>query len=544
MTHAASIATDILAELRWRGLVHQTTDDAFLGPWLASGRRTLYAGFDPTADSLHVGSLMPLLMLRRFQRAGHRPIAVVGGATGMIGDPSGKSDERNLLSLDTLRANVAGMAEQMRSFLDFSGPAGALLVNNHDWMHGFSFLDFLRDVGKHFPVNVMLAKDSVRGRLERSDAGLSYTEFSYMLLQAYDFVHLSEQYGCELQVGGSDQWGNVTAGIDLARRLRSRQLHGLTCPLLTKSDGGKMGKTESGAIWLSPARTSPFKFYQYWINVEDADAGKCLRFLTDLDREEIESLDASRASDPGKRESQKRLAEALTLLVHGNTGVAAAQRATSVLFGAEITDLGDGQLREIFADVPSKELPLERLSAGLNIVERAGRIRPCQEQGGSAPHGRARRRLCQQSPCRRRRQAAWRWRLGRRALARASLGEEKLRVAAIQGLTRRVFQQQGGAMIVGVPKEIKRDEYRVAMLPVGVEELTRRASGAGRGKRWARLGHHRRSLSARRRRARVFGPGAICPERHDRQGQGAASGRVAHDATRPDHVYLFPFRRR
>jgi len=365
----ATVVSDILADLRWRGLVHQTTDDAHLGEWLGAASRTVYAGFDPTADSMHVGSLMPLMMLRRFQRAGHRPIAVVGGATGMIGDPSGKSDERNLLSVETLETNVAAMAEQMRAFLDFSGPRGALLVNNYDWMRGFSYLEFLRDIGKHFPVNVMLAKDSVRGRLERSDSGISYTEFSYMLLQAYDFVYLNDKHGCELQVGGSDQWGNVTAGIDLARRLRSKQLYGLTCPLLTKSDGGKMGKTESGAIWLSAARTSPFKFYQYWINVEDADAGKCLRFLTELGREEIEALDTARAADAGKRESQRRLAEELTRLVHGERGLAAAQRATAVLFGAEIADLTDSQLLEIFADVPSRSLPLERLSAGLNIVD-------------------------------------------------------------------------------------------------------------------------------------------------------------------------------
>ena len=295
---------DIAADLRWRGLIQQTTDEAQWPGWLMAAPRTLYAGFDPTADSLHVGHLMALMILRRFQRAGHRPIALVGGATGMIGDPSGKSEERNLLSAEVLRANVAAMESQMRGFLDFDGPAAALLVNNFDWMSHFGYLEFLRDVGKHFPVNVMLAKDSVRARLERTagqaeSSGLSYTEFSYMLLQAYDFVHLHDQFQCELQVGGSDQWGNITAGIDLARRLRGVQLHGMTCPLLTKSDGGKMGKTESGAIWLSPARTSPYQFYQYWINVDDADAGKCLRFLTELAREEIESLDAARAANPG-----------------------------------------------------------------------------------------------------------------------------------------------------------------------------------------------------------------------------------------------------
>ncbi len=360
---------DIVAELSWRGLIHQTTDEK-LHEWLNAASRTLYAGFDPTADSLHVGSLIPLLILRRFQRAGHRPIALVGGATGMIGDPSGKSEERKLLDIDTLRANVAGIEGQMRMLLDFDGPQAAQVVNNFDWMRGFSYLDFLRDIGKNFPVNVMMAKDSVKSRLERSDVGMSYTEFSYMLLQAYDFVHLYEKQSCELQLGASDQWGNITAGIDLGRRMKGVQLFGLTCPLLTKTDGSKMGKTESGTVWLSPARTSPYAFYQYWINVDDADAGKCLRFLTELGREEVESLDASRATNPGQRESQKRLAEELTRLIHGDTGLAAARRATEIFFGAEIAELSDAQLGEIFADVPSRELPRAKLEGeGLVIVD-------------------------------------------------------------------------------------------------------------------------------------------------------------------------------
>ncbi len=361
---------DIVAELTWRGLIHQTTDEAQLQRRLNEHPTVVYAGFDPTADSLHVGHLVALTMLRRFQQAGHRPIALVGGATGMIGDPSGKSEERNLLSLAALEHNVAAMQNQMRAFLDFgNGPAGALLVNNYDWMRNFSYLDFLRDVGKNFPVNVMLAKDSVRSRLERSDSGLSFTEFSYMLLQAYDFVYLNRQHGCELQIGGSDQWGNITAGIDLARRLHAVQLYGITCPLLTKSDGSKMGKTESGALWLSPERTSPYRFYQYWINVDDADAGKCLRFFTDLSRGEIEALDAARAADPGKRESQRRLAEEITRLVHGEAGLAKARRASEILFGAEIASLSDAELAEIFADVPSQQLAREALAAGLNIVD-------------------------------------------------------------------------------------------------------------------------------------------------------------------------------
>ena len=362
----------LLDDLRWRGLVHQTTDDANLSAWLEKQPRSVYAGFDPTAESLHVGHLLPLLLLRRFQRAGHKPIAVVGGATGMIGDPSGKSQERNLLSRDDLARNVAGLREQMRQFLDFdAGSNAAELVNNFDWVGPFSYLEFLRDVGKNFPINVMLAKDSVKSRLGRDDAGLSYTEFSYMLLQAYDFVYLYDKFGCEIQVGGSDQWGNITAGIDLGRRMRGVQLYGLTCPLLTKSDGSKMGKTESGTLWLSAQRTSPYQFYQYWIRVEDADVGKCLRMLTTLPREEIEALDAALTADAAKRECQRRLAEEMTKLVHGNEGLSAAQRATEIFYGAEISNLNDAQLTEIFADVPSQQLGRHVLSddGGLPIVD-------------------------------------------------------------------------------------------------------------------------------------------------------------------------------
>ncbi len=385
---------DIFAELSWRGLIHQTTDDAHLPIWLNSASRTLYAGFDPTADSLHVGHLMALMILRRFQRAGHRPIALVGGATGMIGDPTGKSEERNLLSVDVLQQNVQAIKGQVEKLLDFdSGPASALLVNNFDWMSSYSYLDFLRDVGKNFPVNMMMAKDSIRSRLERPDGGLSYTEFSYMLLQAYDFVHLYDNYDCELQIGGSDQWGNITAGIDLARRMKSVQLYGMTCPLLTKTDGSKMGKTETGTVWLSPARTSPYAFYQYWINVDDTDAGMCLRFLTELSREEIEAFDAARAADPGKRESQRRLAEEVTRLIHGEAGLQTARRATDIFFGAEISELSDAQLGEIFADVPSRDLSRARLDGeGLNVVDAIveaglakskGEARRIVEQGGA-----------------------------------------------------------------------------------------------------------------------------------------------------------------
>ena len=373
---------DIFADLKWRGLIHQTTADDKLPEWLSSGMRTVYCGFDPTSDSLHVGSLLPLMMLRRFQRAGHRPIAIAGGATGMIGDPSGKSAERNLLSAEQLGQNLAGIEVQMRLLLDFDeGENSAILVNNNDWISKFSYTEFLRDVGKNFPVNVMLARDSVKNRLS-SEAGLSYTEFSYMLLQAYDFVHLNKEYGCELQIGGSDQWGNLTAGIDLARRMNGVQLYGLTNPLLTKSDGSKMGKTESGAVWLSADKTSPYAFYQYWINVEDVDAGKCLRFLTELSHEEIEALDKAREDEPGRRESQKKLAEEITRLIHGEAGLAKALRATEIFFGAEIGDLSDQDLGEIFHDVDSANFQTDALAAdGVSLIDALVSVGLCKSKG-------------------------------------------------------------------------------------------------------------------------------------------------------------------
>ncbi len=384
----AAIVSDIFAELSWRGLVYQTTGDD-PGPWLAGQPRTLYAGFDPTADSLHVGSLLPLLMLRRFQRAGHRVIALVGGATGMIGDPSGKIAERNLLSAEQLRANVAGLERQIRNLLDCDGDNPAKVVNNADWMREFGYLEFLRDVGKHAPVNVMMARDSVRSRLE-SDAGISYTEFSYMLLQAFDFVYLHRHYGCELQIGGSDQWGNITAGIDLARRMDGAQVRGLTNPLLTTSSGAKMGKTEQGAIWLAADRISPWRFYQYWINTADDDVSKCLRFLTDVDREEVESLDAARDAAAHEKASQRRLAESVTRLIHGEDALQRALRASGVLFGAEIENVTDAELTDIFADVPSCEIPATELDEpGLPLIDAFVR------SGLAASKGQARRTIAQ-----------------------------------------------------------------------------------------------------------------------------------------------------
>ncbi|MEC8473379.1 MAG: tyrosine--tRNA ligase [Planctomycetota bacterium] len=361
--------TDLLAELSWRGLIHQCTDQEGLSKLLGSGPQTVYIGFDPTASSLHVGSMMQLMMLRRFQKAGHRPIALVGGATGMIGDPSGKSEERNLLSPEQLQANVDGVAGQMRKFLDFDGQHAALLLNNFDWMQNYSYLDFLRDVGKSFPVGAMLGKESVRARLE-SEAGLSYTEFSYMLLQAFDFVQLCKTHGCRIQAGGSDQWGNITAGIDLARRMLGEQVFGITAPLLTTSDGRKMGKTESGAIWLDANRTSPYQFYQYWRNVDDADVMRCIAYLTEIDREEYQELSQVTENDPGRRTAQNRLAEWMTEFVHGRDGLTSAVKASKILFGGEVGSQTDSSLGEIFADVPSSQEQKDRLQGeGYWIVE-------------------------------------------------------------------------------------------------------------------------------------------------------------------------------
>ena len=384
------MADDPLSDLQCRGLAHQWTDEAALRAWLATPGRRVYAGFDPTADSLHVGHLVALVFLRRFAAAGHEPVALVGGATGMIGDPSGRSEERTLLSSDELARNVAAVERQIRALLATAGDR-VHVVDNADWMRGVGYLAFLRDVGKHVPLGQMLAKDSVKSRLER-EGGISYTEFSYMLLQAWDFVHLSDALDCRVQIGGSDQWGNITAGIELGRRLRGRELHGITCPLLTKTDGTKMGKTAAGAVWLDPRRTSPFRFYQYWINLDDDDAGRCLLRLTELPQDEIRALDDARAANPAARDTQKRVAEELTRLVHGADGLAAARQATEIFFGAEIASLDDATLGEIFADVPSREFPRASLDGdGLPLVEAfeatglaqsRGAARRTIEQGG------------------------------------------------------------------------------------------------------------------------------------------------------------------
>jgi tyrosyl-tRNA synthetase len=369
-------ASNIIDELKWRGLVHQSTDETELKQHLSLAR-VLYCGFDPTASSLHIGSLLPLMALRRFQRMGHTPLALVGGATGMVGDPTGKSEERNLLSREVLAENVAGLKAQMERFLDFSGANAARVVNNYDWTAPISFLEFLRDVGKHASVNAMLAKDSVKARIERPDAGISYTEFSYMLLQAFDFAHLYKAHGCTLQIGGSDQWGNITSGIDLGRRMHGASLFGMTVPLLLTSDGRKMGKTERGAVWLDANRTSPYAFYQYWINVADSDVMMCLRYLTELDRADIEALESATQTKPGERAAQKALATWLTRFIHGEDGLSSAQKATDIFFGAEIESLNDAQLNEIFADVSSIAITQSEFDAGINIVDALARTGLC-----------------------------------------------------------------------------------------------------------------------------------------------------------------------
>lgn len=354
---------NLLDELSWRGLIHQCTDQEELAKLLQTGSQTVYIGFDPTASSLHVGSMMQLMMLRRFQKAGHRPIALVGGATGMIGDPSGKSEERNLLSAEQLQENVDGVAAQMRRFLDFEGDQGALLLNNFEWMQGYSYLNFLRDVGKSFPIGAMMGKESVRSRLD-SEAGLSYTEFSYMLLQAYDFVYLAREHGCKIQAGGSDQWGNITAGIDLGRRMLGNPLFGITAPLLTNSEGKKMGKTEKGSVWLDAERTSPYEFYQYWRNVDDADVMRCIAYLTEIERDEYDSLTEQTKADPGKAVAQNRLADWMTSLVHGDEALTAAKNASASLFGGGAKKAAD------LANVPTAPVDRDQLAGeGLWIVE-------------------------------------------------------------------------------------------------------------------------------------------------------------------------------
>ena len=361
-------------ELHWRGLVADITEG--LPDLLAKERVTAYIGFDPTASSLHVGSLLTVVGLARLQRFGHTPIAIVGGGTGMIGDPSGKSLERVLLSADQVSGNIAGIRQQLERFLDFDAASNpARIVDNADWLGTIDVLSFLRDVGKHFTVSYMLQKESVSRRLE-SEEGLSFTEFSYLVLQAYDFLQLFDRYGCTLQMGGTDQWGNITAGIDLIRRLRAGKAHGLVWPLMKTAAGTKFGKTEAGTVWLDPARTSPFRFYQFWMNVDDRDAVDYLKYFTFLARPEVAELDAATKAAPEKREAQRVLAREVTTLVHGAGHVARAEHASSLLFGEDIATLPAEDVLAVFEDVPSTELPAADIAgAGIGIVELVARAR-------------------------------------------------------------------------------------------------------------------------------------------------------------------------
>jgi tyrosyl-tRNA synthetase len=360
---------DILEELRWRGLLADCTDAAELGKRLSSGPLTLYCGFDPTADSLHVGSMVPLLALRRFQKFGHNPIALAGGATGCIGDPSGKSQERQLLSHETLGANIAGIRKQLQQLLDFEIKANAArLLDNASWTAPVSYLDFLRDIGKHFSVNQMVAKESVRARMEDREAGISYTEFSYMLLQAFDFYVLCRDYACELQIGGSDQWGNITAGIDLTRKKTGRTVYGLTLPLITKADGTKFGKTEAGTVWLDPARTSVYRFYQFWIQTDDRDVIQYLKFFTFLPQDEIAGLERQHKENPGGRSAHMALAKAVTELVHGAQATVEAIRASQVLFGGEVSGIPESAFAEIAGEVPTVQVQRSQLDGSGTLL--------------------------------------------------------------------------------------------------------------------------------------------------------------------------------
>jgi len=354
---------NILEELQWRGLLADCTDPQALATRIGQGPMTLYAGFDPTADSLHVGNLVPLLGLRRFQLQGHNPIAVAGGATGSIGDPSGKTQERQLLSSETLSANIARVKEQLKRLLDFETKTNpARLMDNASWTAPVSYLDFLRDIGKHFSVNQMVAKESIRARMEDREVGISYTEFSYMLLQAFDFYLLCRDYNCELQIGGSDQWGNITAGMELCRKKLSRTTFGLTLPLITKADGTKFGKTEAGTVWLDSKRTSVYRFYQFWIQTDDRDVIRYLKYFTFLTQDEIVALERQHSENPGARIAHTTLAKAVTDLIHGPGATAEAVRASEILFGGELAGVSESTFNEMVGEVPTKEMDKGQLN--------------------------------------------------------------------------------------------------------------------------------------------------------------------------------------
>ncbi len=370
----------VLDELAWRGLLQDATEGT--REHLESPRG-VYIGFDPTADSLHVGSLLPIMVLVHLQRAGHHPIALVGGATGLIGDPSGKSSERPLLTREAMEANAEGIRAQLAHFLDFETETNpARMRNNLDWLGATNVLDFLRDVGKHFSVNAMLRKESVRRRVESDEQGISFTEFSYQLLQSADFLHLFEADDCSVQMGGSDQWGNITAGVDLVRRVTGHQAFGAVVPLVTTSAGTKFGKTEEGTVWLDPARTSPFRFYQFWVNVSDEDVGRYLRFFTLEDQGDIAELDAATAAEPHRRVAQRALAEEVTARVHGEEGLRRAQQATQALFGGSLDGLGAEEIADIFADVPSSSVPRTAIEeGGVGLLDLLAESGLCSSKG-------------------------------------------------------------------------------------------------------------------------------------------------------------------
>lgn len=364
---------NFVEELRWRGMIH----DMFPGTeeYMMLHQVAGYVGIDPTADSLHIGHLVGVMMLRHLQQCGHKPLALIGGATGMIGDPSMKSAERNLLDAETLAKNIAGIKKQLSKFLDFDSdaPNAAKLVNNYDWMKSYSFLEFIRDIGKHITVNYMMAKDSVKKRLNGEGEGMSFTESSYQLLQGYDYLHLYREENCRLQMGGSDQWGNITTGTELIRRKDGGEAYALVCPLITKADGGKFGKTESGNVWLDPERTSPYAFYQFWLNVSDADAGRYIRIFTTLTQNEIEALEAEQAEQPHLRPLQKRLAEEITVLVHSREDYEAAVEASSILFGQgtkeNLQRLSSEMIASVFEGVPQFTVSRSVLEAGAKVID-------------------------------------------------------------------------------------------------------------------------------------------------------------------------------
>ena len=355
----------VIKDLQSRGLIAQTTDIEALDALLNEQKISLYCGFDPTADSLHIGHLLPVLALRRFQQAGHTPIALVGGATGMIGDPSFKAAERSLNSAETVAGWVESIRNQLTPFLSFEGDNAAIMANNADWFGSMNCLDFLRDIGKHFSVNAMLNKESVKQRIERDDVGISFTEFAYSLLQGYDFAKLNKRHGAVLEIGGSDQWGNITTGIDLTRRLHQKQVFGLTLPLVTKSDGTKFGKTEGGAVWLNAKKTSPYQFYQFWLKVADADVYKFLKYFTFLSIEEIDAIEAKDKASGTKPEAQRILAEEMTRLIHGEEALAAAQRISESLFAEDQSHLTESDFEQLALD----GLPTFEVSESLNVVE-------------------------------------------------------------------------------------------------------------------------------------------------------------------------------